>query len=240
MFLIRVYFFCFKIPTSVSEMSPIKTPMNSINTTSNQQSPVPVPVSSVQYNQNAHHNHQQHQQHAHHKPTTTKTPIKSHYSQNQHQQIRNFINSSSYLSRQINNSSHLNTTVRINPLLLKRKDATPPAQIPSEASKKIHSNSNSYNLNSNISHISGSSNSVYLKNPVIHHQEMELLHHNHHQQQQQHQHHIQQQLNQQQHNMDQNTMLNNFLLTSQDNLNSSSDYSTQINNVNDLISNQFV
>lgn len=44
---------------------------------------------------------------------------KVNYSQNHHQQIRNFINTSSYLSRQLNNSNS-NTTVRINPLLLKR------------------------------------------------------------------------------------------------------------------------
>jgi hypothetical protein len=56
----------------------------------------------------------------HHSPALPKTSnTKPNYSQNHHQQIRNFINTSSYLSRQLNNSNS-NTTVRINPLLLKR------------------------------------------------------------------------------------------------------------------------
>lgn len=93
---------------------------------------------------------------------STKNSKTSHYSQNQHQQIRNFINSSSYLSRQLNNSSNQNTSVRINPLLLKKPDASVQMQqhnLTKKQQRHVKPNNNLITNNNN-------SHNLY-KNPVI-------------------------------------------------------------------------
>jgi hypothetical protein len=93
---------------------------------------------------------------------STKNSKTSHYAQNQHQQIRNFINSSSYLSRQLNNSSNQNTSVRINPLLLKRPDTSVQMQqnnLIKKQQRHVKSNNNLITNNNN-------SHNLY-KSPVM-------------------------------------------------------------------------
>ena len=82
----------------------------------------------------------------------------NHYVENQHQQIRNFINSSSYLSRRLNNSSNHNTTVRINPLLLKR---------PFEASSQVQQSNLYKKQQKSVKPNNNSSCQMLYKNPVM-------------------------------------------------------------------------
>ncbi len=64
----------------------------------------------------------------------------------EHQQIRNFINTSSHLSRAL---THQSTTVRINPLLLKRLSNTPNVQNQLKT-QPIKNDSNNNSLPSNF------------------------------------------------------------------------------------------
>ena len=96
---------------------------------------------------------------------SAKNSKSNHFTQNQHQQIRNFINSSSHLSRKLNNSSNQNTPVRINPLLLKRNENS--AQTSNETITK-HQEDQPTNFKTN---------NILYKNPVMHGQEIEQIQH---------------------------------------------------------------
>jgi hypothetical protein len=183
---------CLNVETHTS--IPTKTPIISSNTSSLTNAPSKIQANKAKNN-------------------------KTNYVENQHQQIRNFINSSSYLSRRLNNSSNHNTTVRINPLLLKR---------PFEASSQAQQSSLYKKQQKSVKPNNSSCQMLY-KNPVMYtNQEIDQI-----QNQQFNQSHLEQSDSSSFLNNTNNT--NNFLLGNSNEL--SDYYSNQFVQTNDYMQN---